>query len=99
MSHRKRYSPEQIVTILREYFEEKRSVVDICEKYRIHPNQFYRWKKELFEKAPGLFAGKSRKADPVKEIDALKDRLEDRDDVIAELLQENLKLKKQQGKL
>ncbi len=99
MSNRKRYTPEQKVKILREYFEEKRSVADICEKYRVHPNQFYRWKKEFFEKAPSLFASKSRKADPAKEIDVLKDRLKDRNEVIAELLQENLKLKKQHGEL
>ncbi len=95
---RKRYSAEEKVMILKEHLEKQVSVADICEKYRIHPNQFYRWKKELFESAVEIFS-KSRdrkKRSVVKELEAT---LKDRNDVIIELLEENLKLKKFNGGL
>jgi len=49
------FSAEQNVTILKEYVDKHLSVAEICEKYRIHPNQFYTWKKELFEGALDTF--------------------------------------------
>ena len=37
---RRKYTAEQKVKILREHFEKNISVPDICEEFRIHPNQF-----------------------------------------------------------
>jgi len=99
MSKRKRYSPEMKVRILREHLEQNVSVADVCEKYRIHPNQFYRWKKELFEAAVELFSTKRSKKQQDQSVKELKNRLKDRNEVIAELLQENLKLKKFNGEI
>jgi len=96
---RKRYSSDQKVSILREYFEKNLSIADICEKYRIHPNQFYRWKKELFEGATQTFTAKKTKKSNDREIEKFKKVLNDRNEVIVELLQENLKLKKLYGEI
>jgi len=96
---RKRHSAEEKVVILREHFEKNISVPDICDNYRIHPNQFYRWKKELFEHAPELFANKKSGRKDNQKIDQLKRLLQERNEVIAELLQENLKLKKSFGEI
>lgn len=96
---RKTYSAERKVLILREHFEKNVNVADICEKYRIHPNIFYRWKKELFEKAVDQFSQKNSKNKVKSEISDLEKRLKDRNEVIAELLQENLKLKKLSGEI
>jgi transposase-like protein len=97
MSQRKHYSSQEKVKILREHFEQNLSVPEICEKYRIHPNQFYRWKKIFFEKAAEVFSAKPRSNAEHKKIEHLQNRLNDRNDVIAELLEENLKLKKAHG--
>lgn len=97
---RRRYSSEQKVSILREHYEKNIPVADICDKYRIHPNQFYRWKKVLFEGAVETFSLK--KKNPKKEqhkLERLEARLKDRNEVIAELLEENLKLKKEFGEI
>ena len=96
---RRRYSPEQKVKIIREHLEKNISVPDICEKYRIHPNQFYRWKKELFERAIEIFAQKQGKKLTKDKITKLEERLKDRNEVIAELLQENIKLKNESGEI
>ena len=97
---RQRYSSEKKVSILREHFEKNIPVADICEKYRIHPNQIYKWKKVLFEGAVETFSLK--KKNTRKEQDRqnkLEARLKDRNEVIAELLEENLKLKKEDGEI
>lgn len=93
---RKNYSAEEKVAILKEHFENQISIADICEKYRIHPNQFYKWKKELFENAVDIFAKKRgrKKKSPANELE---NKLKQRNEVIAELLEENLKLKKFNG--
>jgi transposase len=96
---RRTFSAEQKVMILREHFEKNVSVPDICDKYRIHPNVFYRWKKELFEKAAEQFSQKYSKDKENSKISDLEKRLKDRNEVIAELLQENLKLKKLSGEI
>ena len=96
---RRRYSPEQKVTIIREHLEKNISVPDICEKYVIHPNQFYRWKKELFEGAVDIFSRKHSKRLTKDKVSRLEERLKDRNEVIAELLQENIKLKNESGEI
>jgi transposase len=96
---RRRHSPEQKVKIIREHFEKNISVPDICEKYRIHPNQFYRWKKEFFEGAVETFSRKQSKKFTKDKVTKLEERLKDRNEVIAELLQENLKLKNESGEI
>lgn len=96
---RKRYSAENKVSILREHLEKNISIADICEKYRIHPNQFYRWKKEFFENAVAIFSSKrGRKKQDTTTIE-LEHKIKERNEVIAELLQENLKLKKFSGEI
>ena len=96
---RKRYMPETKVSILKEHFEQNVSIADICEKHRIHPNQFYRWKKELFENAPEIFSTKRSKRQQDDKTAALEKIIKDRNEVIAELLQENLQLKKLSGEI
>jgi len=96
---RKKYSAEQKVLILREHFEKNIAVPDLCEKYRIHPNLFYRWKKELFEKAVDQFSRKNSKTKEKSKVHDLEATLKGRNEVIAELLEENLKLKKLSGEI
>jgi len=96
---RTRYSAENKVSILREHLEKNISIADICDKYRIHPNQLYRWRKELFENAVAIFTttrGRNKKATATNELEH---KIKQRNEVIAELLQENLKLKKFSGEI
>lgn len=95
---RTKFTAEQKVSILKEHFEKQLSVADICEKYRIHPNRFYKWRKELFENAVDTFSTKRgrKKKSPTNDLEA---KLKERNEVIAELLEENLKLKKLNGEL
>ncbi|MBD3385109.1 transposase [candidate division KSB1 bacterium] len=99
MKKRKRLSAEEKVAILRDHFENDISVADVCEKYRIHPNQFYTWRKELLENAAQVIFSKKSDKKVKKKIDDLESSLKDRNAVIAELLQENINLKKHSGEI
>lgn len=55
MSKRRRFSGQEKVRILREHLEEGKQVSEICEKYELHLNLFYRWKKDFFESAANYF--------------------------------------------
>lgn len=96
---RQRLTAEAKVSILKEHLENHISVADICEKYRIHPNQFYQWKKTFFENAVELFTKKKSKNQSDRDRAQFEETLRERNEVIAELLQENLKLKKLSGEI
>ena len=96
---RQRLTAEAKVSILREHLENHISVADICEKYRIHPTQLYQWKKLFFENATELFTKKKTKNQSDRNLAQFEATLRERNEVIAELLQENLKLKKLSGEI
>lgn len=98
MKERKHYSAEQKVIILRELLENNVPIGQLAEKYQIHPNDIYNWKKKLFEGAKDLFGTKSGNIKQVteeqKKINKLEGKLKDRDEAIAMLLKENIDIKK-----
>jgi len=99
---RKQYSAPEKVAILRLHLLEKKPVSDLCDQYGIHPTLFYRWQKEFFENGAAAFEqiGKRRKAvEEVKDrkIAALEEKLQQKNEVLAELMQEYVQLKKDLG--
>ena len=94
---RKRYTSEEKVKILREVLEEGKSVSSAAEGHGVHPNQILNWRKQLFENAYQTFEIKradiSEKA-AERKTKALEEKLQNKDNVIAELAQELLELKK-----
>ena len=96
---RRKYSASQKVSIVRELLEGSYSLSEISEKYQIHPTQLNRWKKQLFEGALDTFSRKTAKSDQKheKELDGLRSKLNHKDGIIVELLEENLRLKKNDG--
>jgi transposase-like protein len=99
---RKHYSAQDKVAILRLHLLEKKPVSDLCDQFGIHPTLFYRWQKEFFENGTAAFAatGKRRKAvQEVKDrkIAALEGKLQQKNEVLAEVMQEYVQLKKELG--
>lgn len=95
---RKHYSPEQKVLILRELLENNVSISQLAEKYQVHINDIYNWKKKLFEGAKGTFQQKPSNQKQTsleqKKIEKLESKLRDREEAIAILLKENIEIKK-----
>jgi transposase-like protein len=97
MGTRKRYTAEEKIQILREVLEAGHPISTVSDKYGLHPNNIFNWRKQLFEGGSWLFQIKrgdiSSKAEG-KKTAALEDKLRQKDEVIAELAGELLVLKK-----
>ena len=99
---RKNYPPEKKVEILREHLKNKVSVSEVCEKYSIKPNLFYRWEKQLFEGGIFTFSqihSKNGNGNNTTQLKKMKETVHNKDEVISWLTEENIKLKKTFGDL
>ncbi len=101
MSQRKQYSPEQKVSIVRRHLLENVPVSDLCDEFEIHATQYYQWQKQLFEHGEGAFARRPNKANEKrqqnaceKKIGQLEEKLQHRNDVVVELLQDQAQIYK-----
>ena len=96
---RKRYSPREKIAVLREHLIDRTPVADICDKYGLQPTVFYRWQKDLFEKGALVFERDRRgEQSPLRrDNDALKQKLAQKDMVIAEIMEDFVAVKKTLG--
>jgi len=74
-------------------------VSQVCENLGIHPNQYYEWQKQAFSSLPHVFSRDviRQERSHQREVDNLKSKLSQKDEVIAELLTEHIALKKKTG--
>jgi transposase len=91
------------VAALKRHLLEGTSVADLCDELDITPTLFYSWQKLLFENAHQLFDN-GRKAKAVedakdKKIDQLEAKLQRKNEVLAELIEEHTLLKKNLGEI
>ena len=96
---RKHVNADQKVAILRRYLVEKTPISDLCDEYGIQPSQVYQWQKLLFENGAAAFQRSNRRGEDVQErkVAALEAKLQQKNEVIAELMQEHVQLKKPLG--
>jgi transposase len=101
---RRHLSPEEKVALLRRHLLEKVPISDLCAEHGIQPSQFYLWQKAFFENGAAAFDGKgngrgTRKVEEAKErrIAFLEAKLQRKDEVIAELMEDHVRLKKSLG--
>ena len=93
--------PEDRVAILKRHLVEKVPVSDLCDEYDIQPTQFYQWQKVFFEKGAAVFERKNARKSDAKErkIAALEEKLAKKNEVLSELMEEHVALKKSFGDL
>jgi transposase len=98
---RRNFSPEDKVRLLRLHLLEGKAVSDICEAEGIAPTLFYLWQKTFFEKGTAAFENgrsPSRVASHHEDkIAALEDKLRDKNEVIAEIMEDLVRTKKELG--
>jgi transposase-like protein len=99
---RRHYQAAEKVAILRRHLVEKIPISDICDEYGLNPTQVYNWQKQLFENAATIFERQQRHTKTVqsglqRQIDKLEAKLQQKNEVVAELLQEHVQLKKALG--
>ncbi len=96
---RRNFSVQEKVLILKRHYLEKVPVSDICEETGIAPTVFYRWQKQLFENAGAAFErvnGRKIKAE-AERVAFLEAKLRKKDEVLGELMEEHVALKKELG--
>ena len=98
---RKNYTPTEKVAILRRHLIDRVPVSDLCDEYQLQPTLFYHWQKQFFEN--GAAALERKNASPenhhLRTIAALREKLQRKNEVVAELMEEHIKLKKERGEL
>ena len=100
---RKHYTPREKVAILRRHLVEKEPVSDLCDTLQLRPTVFYRWLKEFFENGAAAFernSGSGQRGDAQqRRIIALEQKLKTKNEVLSELTEEHVALKKSLGEI
>lgn len=97
---RRHFTSQQKAVIVKAHLVDGIAVSDLCDKHQIVPTQFYQWQKQLFENAAVAFERKGKSAGKTaqeRKIEQLQAKLIDKNEVIAELMEENVKAKKKCG--
>jgi len=96
---RRRFCAQEKVAILRRHLVEKVPVSDLCDEHHLAPNLFYRWQKEFFENGAAAFEREN--GAEVRRLrernEALQSKLAHKDEVIAEIMESHVALKKTLG--
>jgi len=96
---RRRFSADETVAILRRHLIEKVPISELCDEHHLAPNLFYRWQKEFFENGAAAFErDNGTEVRHLKDrVEALQTRLGHKDEVIAEIMESHVELKKKLG--
>ena len=100
---RRHFSGTEKVAILKRHLVEKVPISDLCDELGLYPNQVYAWLKEFFENGQAAFDNgrKSKAVEDAKDkkIEFLEAKIQRKDAVLAELMEEHTLLKKELGEI
>jgi transposase len=101
---RRHFGTDQKATILKRYLVDKVPMSDLCDEYGIKPNQIYAWQQMLFDNAEAAFRPVARReakrlSAQEEEVARLRAKLVQKNEVISELMEENIRAKKSIGEL
>jgi transposase len=103
---RRRFTPEQKAQIVRRHLAGKEAVSALAEEFGLQPSQIHAWVNTVLAQADKAFErsvenGRNGCVEQAKDrrIEQLQAKLANKNEVIAELLEENVKAKKEAGEL
>ena len=100
---RRRFTPQQKAQIVRRHLAGKEAVSALAEEFGLQPSQIHTWVNLLLAQADKAFerAAQNGRAEQAqnRRIEQLQAKLANKNEVIAELLEENVKAKKEAGEL
>lgn len=103
LEKRRQWTGEQILEILKRHLLDKVELSKICEEEKIQPSQVYRWQAQLFSESAAVFQRKNgggerrERLDALEKITGLEEKLSRKNEVLSELLEEHVRLKKNLG--
>ena len=109
---RKKVAGPEKLAILKQYLVEKAPISDLCDQHGLQPSQIYRWQTQRFEQGALVFerkvgrqakvveGTKDHKIAQLEAVVAQKEaKLANKNEVISELMEENVRAKKANGEL
>lgn len=101
---RRKFTADQKAAVVRRHLVDKVPVSNLCDEYGIQPSMFYNWQKVLVDNAARAFdtgpadrERPSREAELEERIAQLEAKLARKDNIIAEISEEYVTLKKELG--
>lgn len=101
-TERRHFSGQEKVKILRMHLLEGKAVSELCEQNKINPSLFYQWQRTFFENGSQAFEGSGNARSDTKlekQVQTLESRLQRKHEVLSELMEEHIRLKKDLGEL
>ena len=97
----RQHSAADKVAILRQVLLEGQAVSKVCEEHDVSPTLFYAGQKQFFENGAAAFAeeASAEQRDLERQVEALRQRLTQKDRIIAKVTEEFVKTKKELGEL
>lgn len=101
---RKTWGAAEKLAIVKRHLVEKVPISDLCDRHGLQPSQIYQWQAQLFEHGAGAFErkpGRQASAESAKDrkIAHLETKLSQKNEVISELMEANVREKKVNGEL
>ena len=98
---RRQFSPEEKAVILRRHLADKIPIADLCDEYKIQPSLLYQWQRQLLDNAAVALEPKGKSGRRERQLEAkigsLETKLRRKDEVIVEISEEFVKVKKEVG--
>lgn len=99
---RRRFTAEQKADVVRRHLSGKEAVSDLADELGLQPSQIHMWVKQVLDQAEKAFERSTPQRSEQSQhekIARLEEKLSTKNEVIAELMEENVKAKKANGEL
>ena len=100
---RRHFTPQQKAEIVRRHVAGKEAVSALAEEFQVQPSQIHGWVHQVlaqaeaaFQRTAGAGRGDRKKDEKIVKLEA---KLAQKNEVIAELMEENVRAKKANGEL
>lgn len=98
---RRTFTAKEKLSAVKRHLIDKIPVSDLCDELGLQPTQLYQWQKQLFDNGGSAFSSPTRRSSSEdakdRKIQALESKIQLKNEVVAELLQEHVQLKKELG--
>ena len=93
------FPAEEKVAIIRRHLIDQVPVAQLCDELDLQPSLYYLWQKQLFEQGALVFARSDKRVEAAKDrkIGQLEEKIQKKNEVVAELMEEHVQLKKELG--
>jgi transposase len=91
---RRPFTPEEKLAIVLEGLRGDTEVSAVCRRHGISSNRYYKWRDRVFSGAKEALSARPGRTKGTGELERLKEQLQEKDTIIAEVTAEILKVKK-----